>query len=287
MNNSLEGKKSDKNAKKQVFQTFEHWTTQFTQDTGFFDHPNALFDFEQWVDFPTVEMLNSFLPAQTTTSCGHPLMFIAQDENMDFDGKAYETIIYESGRVPTRQNSWHDTFGALIWCLFPKTKALLNKLHQQDIIEFGLKARTKTRNAITLLDECGVIMAISDQQFKGQLRSHQWHWAFIEMREQWGKTINSFIIGHANYEMLTKPYIGLTGKALFVTVEPSFFSLSLAHQYQQLDSKLVELIIDEQILKDNKHLSPLPLLGVPGWYPDNEKASFYDNKQYFRDKRIK
>ncbi|NQZ11110.1 MAG: DUF3025 domain-containing protein [Algicola sp.] len=276
----------NKSVKKKVFQAFEHWTTQFTQDTGFFDHPNVLFAFEQWPDFPAVEILNSFLPEQTTTSSGHPIIFVAQDENFDFGGKAYETIIYQTGQVPTRQNSWHDTFGALIWCLFPKTKALLNKLHQQDIIEFGLKARTKTRNAITLLDECGVIMAISDQQFQCQLRDHQWHWAFIKQREQWDKTVKPFIFGHANYEMLTKPYIGLTGKALFVTVDAGFFSLSLAQQYQHLDSQLVEMIGEQQMLKDNQHLSPLPLLGIPGWYPDNEKTSFYDNKQYFRDKRI-
>jgi len=33
-------------------------------------------------------------------------------------------------------------------------------------------------------------------------------------------------------------------------------------------------------------LSPLPLLGVPGWAMDNEHAEYYDNTAYFRPGRI-
>lgn len=276
-----------KNDNKRVFEPFKHWTTDFCQNTGFYQHLNQLFGFDSWSGFPTPEKLSQLLPVGTATVSGHSLGFFAQDDNFDFAGRAYETVIYQTGQVPTRINSWHDLFGALIWCLMPKTKALLNHLHQQDIEAFGLKARTKTRNAITLLDECGVIMATCDAQFKNQLRDHQWHWAFVEQRCSWGKTVEPFIFGHANYEMLTKPYIGLTGKVLFVTVEPQFFSLSLAQKYQQLDDKVSTMINEKQILKDNQHLSPLPLLGIPGWYPDNNKAAFYDNTQYFRKKRVK
>ena len=34
-----------------------------------------------------------------------------------------------------------------------------------------------------------------------------------------------------------------------------------------------------------KPFSPLPLLGVPGWWPDNEDPSFYDDASVFRAKR--
>lgn len=93
------------------------------------------------------------------------------------------------------------------------------------------------------------------------------------------------MFGHANYEMLTKPYIGLTGKALFVTVPDEIFCKNLVTQYQYLDQRLYEMIKTDQCLADNKLLSPLPLLGVPGWHEDNTDDTFYNNTDYFREKR--
>jgi hypothetical protein len=36
-----------------------------------------------------------------------------------------------------------------------------------------------------------------------------------------------------------------------------------------------------QQLAAKPHL-PLPVLGVPGWWPDNEQAGFYDDRSVFR-----
>lgn len=271
---------------KRVFTPFPQWTTHFCQQTGAFGHLNTLFDFCHWTDFPSCEFLNNILPTDVKTLSHQSIDFIAQDEHFDFAGRAYETVIYQTGQVPSRVNSWHDTFGALMWCLFPKTKALLNQLHQQDIERFGQKERTKTRNAITLLDECGVILPYCDGSFVEQLRNHGWQQALFERREQWQQSIDAFNIGHANYEMLTQAYVGLTGKAMFVAVEKDFFQLPLAEQYVQLDKLLCDNIKQHQWLKDNSLLSPMPLLGIPGWWPDNEGVAFYQNKQYFREKRV-
>lgn len=271
---------------KRVFTPFVHWTTDFCGQTGAFEHLNTLFDFHYWTDFPSCEQLNDSLPADVKTMSGKPIAFLPQDEHFDFAGRAYETVIYQTGQVPSRIDSWHDTFGALIWCLFPKTKALINQLHQQDIEQFGQKERTKTRNAITLLDECGVILPYCDESFVTQLRNHQWKEGLFERKNEWKTAIDAFNFGHANYEMLTQAYIGLTGKALFVAVDKPFFTLPLAKQYQHLDELLFNNITQHQWLKDNRLLSPLPLLGLPGWWPENENASFYDNKQYFREIRV-
>jgi hypothetical protein len=32
-------------------------------------------------------------------------------------------------------------------------------------------------------------------------------------------------------------------------------------------------------------LFPLPVLGIPGWWPANENASFYDDREIFRPAR--
>ncbi len=274
--------------KPKVFTTYQHWTTEFCQHTGSFTQLNALFDFAQWTKWPDTEQLNRLLPAGVKTRSGQAVAFRPQDDSFDFAGRYYEQVIYQSGHIPTRLNGWHDLFGALIWCLFPKTKALLNQLHYQDIEAHGMKTRTAKRNAITLLDECGVILAVSDETFKTQMRAHQWRWCFVEQRQAWGESsgqsIKPFIIGHANYEMLTQPYIGLTGKALFVNVSADFFDQDLAEQYRLLDDMLVGLIGEADMLKNNRQLSPLPLLGVPGWYEANEAPAFYDNTDYFRAK---
>ena len=34
-----------------------------------------------------------------------------------------------------------------------------------------------------------------------------------------------------------------------------------------------------------KPFSPLPVLGVPGWWPDNAKLGFYDDAEVFRPRR--
>jgi hypothetical protein len=32
-------------------------------------------------------------------------------------------------------------------------------------------------------------------------------------------------------------------------------------------------------------LTPVPVLGYPGWIGENQYEAYYDNKQYFRDRR--
>ena len=223
-----------------------------------------------------------------TLASGKKLNFIP-DPHIQDDPRYYEQIIYETGNVPTRLDNWHDLFGGLIWILFPKTKTLLNKMHIEQINEHGLVKRSTSRNAITLLDECGVLMPYNcdnphGERIKSNLRNHLWHESFVEDRAHWDESIGAFMFGHANYEMATKPYIGLTGKALFLPVNSDFYRLSLKNQYQYLDTVLYRQIIDNQLLKNNKALSPMPFLGIPDWYEDNKQVEFYQNTNYFRPK---
>jgi hypothetical protein len=46
------------------------------------------------------------------------------------------------------------------------------------------------------------------------------------------------------------------------------------------------LINNENILKDNTRLFPLPFLGIPNWYGE-QNNEFYENVDYFRPKRTK
>lgn len=250
--------------------------------SGAFEHLRTLFNIHEQNNWP---LPSWFSPHLNAINANNLAISFVDDAKIDFAERYYEQVIFETGQVPTRTENWHDLFGGFIWCLFPKTKALINQRHVADIAVHGTKQRTKHRNALTLFDECGVVLATSNTQWQQWLRDHQWKTAFVEHRAQWGKTIKPFMFGHANYEMLTKPYIGLTGKALFVTVPDEIFCKDLVTQYQYLDQRLYEMIKTDQCLADNKLLSPLPLLGVPGWHEDNTDDTFYNNTDYFREKR--
>ncbi|CAM3990991.1 DUF3025 domain-containing protein [Pseudoalteromonas byunsanensis] len=249
---------------------------------GAFEHLNHIFKLNEHNNWPTFGWLNALGPVQNRN--GKALEFVP-DALLQDETRYYEQIIYETGRVPTREQNWHDLFGVMIWCLFPKTKALLNKQHIVEIDKHGLKQRSKHRNALTLFDECGVVLAMTNGTFAEQLKNHCWVDAFVAQRSGWDKEIKAFIFGHANYEMLTQPFIGLTGKALCVEVDETFFELDLHSQYACLDTLLVDMIENQGVLNDNTQLSPLPLLGIPNWFSANQSPEFYNNTNYFRAKR--
>ena len=262
------------------FTPYPQWRTDCLQG-GAFAHLNALFALEQYRGWPSLSELNQH---QLVNAQGLAIEFIANSE-FELDGRYYEQFIYETGKVPTRSENWHDLFGAYIWRLFPKTKALLNRLHIEEMALQTCSKRSKTRNALTLFDECAVVLAVSDPSWITAFRQHQWQEVFVERKEQWQHSIRAYTFGHANYEMLTQPFIGLTGTALFIDVDADIFCKDLSAQYRYLDARLYEMIAEQNVLADNSQLSPLPLLGVPGWYDDNVDPNFYANTDYFRPKR--
>lgn len=97
----------------------------------------------------------------------------------------YEVHVFESGRVHTRSDNWHDLFNALVWIAFPRTKARINALHARTIPhEKG--ARGPLRDLLTIFDEGGAI------------------------RTRLGVTV----FGHATMEQALKPRPGITCKLM-------------------------------------------------------------------------
>lgn len=256
----------------------DSWQPEKLQSEIFKDF-NAFVSIQELTDFPDIDWFNKHF---VLTS----FEFIAQNKASDFEGLYYEQIINKHQKIPTRLCNWHDLFNAFIWSVFPKTKQLINKLHVADINDYGMRERSKRRNALTLFDECGIILAYSDEQQKQLLRNHQWQEMFWQRRSDWFSSIQPFIFGHANYEMSLNRFIGLTGKAYFIKVNNEFFSLPLTEQYKFLDKQLSDEIEKKQTLNDNSRLSPLPFLGIPDWHTDNNNQRFYSNKEYFRPKNI-
>ena len=195
----------------------------------------------------------------------------------------YEMHIGSSGEVPTRTRNWHDWFGALCWLSWPQSKLALNARHVRAIAR-GEVGRGPFRDAATLLDECGVILPVCDDVLAQALRDMDWQTLFVTRAADWGQRIDSHVLGHALFEQGLAMHIGWCGKALLLPVAESFFQLDYWRRQQQLDARLAALLADDSWLARPRELLPLPLLGLPGWWPQQD-AAFYGNSNYFRPTR--
>ena len=231
-------------------------------------------------DWPACESLSPLLPPGLLAQSGLPIRFVRQDDTLPFPELYYEDRIFQQGMVATRAN-WHDFFNALMWGVFPHSKVMINALHAADLERLG-KPRTPQRDALTVLDESGVIMVASRRNLLQQVLDFAWEDLFWHERAAWGREVGCYMIGHATLEKMLTPYVGVTAHALLVEVEPAFFSLPLAQQHAYLDG-VITTTLQQGGLASTANLNPLPLLGVPGWW-DNADQAFYQNKAYFRDK---
>lgn len=215
-----------------------------------------------------------------------PLYFIEQHELPD--NVAYEAHISATGKVPTRDNL-HDFFNALVWLTFPKIKAQLNALQAKQIERLGIgQSRGKARDAATLFDENAALLAVTDtpegRSTVQALRTHQWNQLFIQKRKQFISHTEVILFGHAMLEKLVRPYKAITAHTIVCWVEPKFFGLSEAEKCALLDQRIANQL--EQIELAPAIFSPLPILGVPDWWP-NQTSEFYADSSVFRPARAR
>lgn len=249
--------------------------------------------------FPTLQEQNALLEARQppiTTQSGVAVRFVPQEwGRLPFE-RQYEPRCYLHGEVPTRSDNWHDLLNALVWLAFPKTKAAINARHYAALMKQDEEPSGSQRGAVrdvnTLLDESGVIVAYSsaDAGLAGLLRDFKWKELFWHRREQVRpqssrQAMGFYIFGHGLYEKALSPYVGMTGQGLLLAVEPAFFGWPLAQRLAHLDELLASHLAGAENCRNTRDLSPVPLLGVPGWTVDNENEAYYDNTDYFRPGR--
>lgn len=240
--------------------------------------------------FPTLEELNALLATRPiTVLSGCKLRFVEQGVGKLAFEEQYEPRCYIKGEVQTRTENWHDLLNALVWFTFPKSKAAINARHYQaltvDVAAETRSQRGAVRDTNTLLDESGVIVAYADDGLAGLLRNFQWRELFWQRRAQLCTGMGFYVFGHAIYEKALQPYIGMTGQGLLLAVTSDFFNWPKAQQLSHLDSRLAEYLANPEHCRSTRELSPVPLLGVPGWSADNECEAYYDNTAYFRPGR--
>ena len=200
-----------------------------------------------------------------------PLTFV--DQSALPPATAYEQFIFETGSVPTRDNL-HDFFNGLCWLRFPKTKKKLNQLQAAEIAQAGVQPlRGAVRDALTVFDENAALL-IAPQPLWDALTERDWQKLFVDLRPLW-QQVQLILFGHALLEKLVNPRKPIT--AHVYQAQPAMDSIS------EIDAWLASDVSASKL--SAKPFLPLPVLGVPGWWADNENPSFYRDTLVFRPSR--
>jgi len=240
--------------------------------------------------FPNLSDLNLLLtsrPAITLPS-EKQLCFVQQEQGKPGFEAQYEPRCYLSGEVQTRENNLHDLFNALVWLTFPRSKAAINERHYHALKGTASPLHTQrgsTRDMATLFDESGVVVACSKSHLVGLLCDFKWKDLFWLQRDEITASMGYYIFGHGLYEKAIQPYIGITGQGLVVPVQEEFFTWPIAKRLQHLDECVATYLNDSTHCRNSRELTPVPLLGIPGWSEENKLAEYYDNQDYFRPGR--
>lgn len=206
-----------------------------------------------------------------------PVRFVAQDALPE--GQAYERFIFEQRACPTRENL-HDFFNGLVWLRMPQAKRRLNECQAAQIAALGVGAvRGPVRDAITVFDENGALLDAPDALWEALL-ARQWRRLFVDLRPLWAQA-RLVLFGHALLEKLVAPRKDMTAHVW--RVNAPLGALASHACLGEADAWLADQLQPATLA--TKPFTPLPVLGVPGWWAANEAPAFYDDQAVFRPAR--
>lgn len=235
-------------------------------------------------DFPDRQRAEAWLreaPEPVRTASGRMLSLVEPREA--HGALDYEHAVARRGELAWRERDWHDLMNLLAWRTFPRAKAALNAGHVAPRSEiWSGPGRGPVRDALTLFDESGALVACSDGGLLDLLRAFRWRELFVDRREAVRERLRVLVVGHGLLERCREPWPGLTAHALCLTVTPRELALDPPALARALDPRAAAAV---GALRSPRDLAPLPLLGVPGWWPANEDPAFYDDLRYFRPGR--
>ncbi|MBT8063225.1 MAG: DUF3025 domain-containing protein [Gammaproteobacteria bacterium] len=230
--------------------------------------------------FPGPARLNARLDGRARSSGSHLIRFVPSSALAQVD---YETHIYQTGEVSTRENNWHDLFNALCWYKWPQLKGAMNRRHYLSMTGHAQAGRSSDRDVLTLFDECGAVLVSPSHSALNAVITHQWDRVFNGDAVQWNARYRIFITGHAMLEKFLQPYKAMTANMLLVKVSEKDFGMPRARQLAALDARLGHAVKHSGLLTQTRELSPLPLPGIPGWWQDSPQDNdFYRDRSVFR-----
>jgi hypothetical protein len=237
--------------------------------------------------FPAIEDLNGLARGRDVWSGGGaPIAFVPPAAGADLAARHYEERIFRAGEVVTRPESRHDLFNALAWLAFPRTKAVLNRLHHAELARLGDgPVRGTARDVATLFDEGGILVACAQPELARLLAGFEWKRLFWDAREEVARSMRFLVFGHAILERALAPFKGVTAKALVIDLPRD--GLDDVVLVDRLDAAAAAHFARPESLASTRTLQPLPVLGIPGWTPANDAPGFYDDRAVFRAGRAR
>jgi hypothetical protein len=238
-------------------------------------------------EFPGLGTLNRIAAERgIVTGDGKALRFAAAGEKSRAVESPYELRVFETGEVPTRAASWHDLFNALAWLAYPRAKAVVNRRHCEELRRRrGELVRGTARDVLTLFDEGGMLVACAEPSLAALLRGFRWKDLFWHRRDAVRTRMRFHVFGHAILEHALALFRGVTAKALIVDVTDAEIAQPTEALNALLDARAAEYFARPDSLASTRTLAPLPVLGIPGWTPDNEDPAYYDDVAHFRPGR--
>ena len=244
---------------------------------------------------PDPDELNALRKPAPLSGGGVPVRFVrARESRARTYADQFEVSTYLRGEIAVREASSHDLFNALAWLAFPHTKAAINQRHfaelERERMERGSgedKAfspggkRGAARDALTLFDESGIIVASPCAELLELIRYRNWKSLFWVRRAQVQRQMRFFVLGHALHEKALQAYKGMTARALLLPVPESFLELSAALRREYVDQQAGERVRMPASMESTRELPPLPVMGIPEW-ADNNDPGFYDDAEVFR-----
>ncbi|HTM46947.1 MAG TPA: DUF3025 domain-containing protein [Polyangiaceae bacterium] len=196
----------------------------------------------------------------------------------------YEAFVAERRCVPTRAQSWHDLFNALVWMHYPRFKWAINQVQRSEMGSSEVDVRnrrTLVQSRAAQFDEGGMVLLTSNLNWVAPLEHFAWREFFVQGRARFDRDVHCLIVGHALYESLQEPHLGITAKALPLLWPTADYQKDSWQARAAVDAALAAQL--PAALRADSFL-PLPLLGVPGWHPE-QTEEFYANTRYFRSGR--
>lgn len=238
---------------------------------------------------PGTEALNRALEALAERPCaasGRPIRFVPPG-GVD---AAYEERVFQRGEIETRPDDWHDFFNALAWLAYPRAKRALNGRHHvalQAQRAAGRRERGALRDAATQFDECGIAVASADPALVELIRGHAWKELFWARRAELAREMRFFVFGHATWDQLRAPFVGLTAKAVLLDVGQAWLASPIERQRADIDGWLADFFSRRDAFSRPGDFQPLPLLGIPGVVAASASPDYFDDARQFRPARKK
>jgi hypothetical protein len=259
----------------------DHWNPAFVECMPLLSPLGGYASRIKGDDWPATSLLQQLLDdADVRVASGLPLQLVSAGGKLP-----YEIRVYESAELEVRDRNWHDFFNVLVWLMFPRAKAALNARHYAAWSDDSGNGRGTVRDALTLFDESGMVVLSAQPALLQLIRNFQWKSLFWEQRSVLHAGMRFLPFGHALCEKALLPYRGMTGHAVLLDVDAEWLAPGAAQLMPRVDRLLEALVADPQAMQTTRQLSPLPVLGVPGWCRENESADYYDDTRYFRPGR--